>query len=150
MTNPKKEDEIMKLGPIPFVLERETKGALRYQEIDDAGKPVEMEDRHALHQKNCLRARSDPSPAPCRNRGSVAMSGLVLNRAAETSMLALAWDRWGLGGPGGFVRFFDGVSPCLVLPCFSRNLTLSGRSKPCGRPGSILLGSKSIRPARSW
>jgi len=32
----------MKLGQIHFVLERETKGALRYQEVDDAGKPVEQ------------------------------------------------------------------------------------------------------------
>jgi hypothetical protein len=32
----------MKLGQIPFVLERETKGALRYTEVDDAGKPIEM------------------------------------------------------------------------------------------------------------
>jgi len=32
----------MKLGPIPFLLERETKGALRYQEVDDKGKPVEQ------------------------------------------------------------------------------------------------------------
>ncbi len=32
------EDEMK----IPFVLERETKGALRYQEVDDAGKPVEQ------------------------------------------------------------------------------------------------------------
>ncbi len=32
----------MKLGQIMFVLERETKGALRYQEVDDTGKPVEQ------------------------------------------------------------------------------------------------------------
>ena len=51
----------MKLGQIMFVLERETKGALRYQEVDDTGKPVGVgQDRHALHPQDCIRARPDP------------------------------------------------------------------------------------------
>jgi hypothetical protein len=56
---------------VRFKLEKETKGALRYQEVDEKGEVIEQawgQDRHALRPQKRVRAWRCIPAAPARYR----------------------------------------------------------------------------------